>query len=559
MSKKKSDGETPTAAVPVAEEEMKDGGEQFAEAARMAGFSVVPNGGAVMPTIRLSDNLNAVAKLLGNVCARLDLFERNGTIVFFDHKGECKEMTARIFRTWISDYVIFYEKRNKEDEPVPVSMGMEVAATLLDSESVRRGVRVLKGLNTVRLPVVRVGGVVELLPYGMDDETGIYTVAAGVDYELDMDVAAARGWIERTFGTFPFSNPRSMAVQVAAMLALYIRHLPGGNGVRPGFLWLANKAESGKSVLAKAAQYPVLGRAPVVKMKKGEQLDKEMEAFMIAGAPSLFLDNVYGGIESATLDQMLTSEESEGRAMGGHGIFRAKNSALLFVTGNRLELNDDAERRFLVVDLFEKGDPMERGVDRGAVLNDDAMKAPEWRKRMLSVLWAFVRTWGEAGRPEGSVVRGTFETYSRVLGGIVEASGFTPPFQRAEIPDAINPEKKEFLELIGAVVEDMGLVPQRDYTLDDLARFARAAQIFEKQVGTEGEGKKLTVKEEKMGKEEATFAVDKGYMTESQRKSFGWRIKKLAGGELKIGGKRVEFGKREQARKSTFTVRILEG
>jgi hypothetical protein len=537
---------------------LPDGAAQFNELARVAGLAVVANDGVVVPEIRIVDNLAEVALKLGQVMNRVELFEQNGDLVFFDHRGERKVMTARIFRTWLQGRVLLFEKRNKSDDPLPTVLGIEAAATVLDAEQFRRGVRVLRGVNAVRLPVIRAGkSKPELLPYGYDDESGIFTVESGLDYDEDMAIEAARGWMERTFGKFPMASPRSMAVQMAAMLALYIRHLPGGSSLRPGFLWLANKAESGKSVQAKAAQYAVLGRAPAVKMKQGEQLDKEMEAFMIAGASCIFLDNVYGGINSATIDQMLTSEESEGRAMGGHGLFRAKNSAVLFVTGNRLELNDDAERRFLVVDLFEAGDPMDRPVERGEILNDDVMKSPEWRRRMLAALWAMVRHWGEQGKPEGSVVRGSFETYSRLLGGIVESCGYEPPFTRAEIADAINPEKAEFIEILKLVVEDMGLVKARDYSMEELVRFARLAQVFEKQVGTDSEGRRLTVTHEKLSKEDAPFAVDKGYMTEAHRSSFGKKMKRMAGGKSKVGALTVEFGKREQARKSTFSVTIL--
>lgn len=554
MGKKMSDGDDAAAGG----ECLPDGGAQFDAVARAAGLAVVGNDGVTMPAIRIEENIAVTATKLGQVMHRFELFEQNGELVFFDYRGERKVMTTRILRTWFQGKVILYQKM-RDDLPSATVLGMEDAATVLDSEQFRRGVRTLRGVNSVRLPVIRAGSSKPvLLPYGFDDETGIFTVNGGLDYDEDVALEAARGSFWRWFGKFPMASPRSMSVHIAQMHALYIRHLPGGSGLRPGFLALANKSESGKSVLAKAAQYPVLGRAPAVKMKQGEQLDKEIEAFMIAGAASLFLDNVYGGISSATIDQMLTSEESEGRAMGGHGLFRAKNSAVLFVTGNRLELNEDAERRFLVVDLFEKGDPMDRPVERGEVLNDEVMKSPEWRKEMLGAMWAMVRHWGEAGRPEGSVVRGTFETYSRLLGGIVEAAGYVPPFQRAEIPDAINPERAEFLEMARLVVEDMGLLKTRDYTLEELARFSRMAQVFERNVGTESEGRKLTAKEDKLGKDEAAVALDKGYMTDIQRKSFGWRIKKLAGGVVKVAWKQVEFGKREQARKSTYTVTILD-
>jgi hypothetical protein len=307
-------------------------------------------------------------------------------------------------------------------------------------------------------------------------------------------------------------------------------------------------------VLAKAAQYAVLGRCPAVKMKKGEQLDKEMEAFAIAGVPCLFLDNVRGGIDSPTLEQMMTSEESEGRGMGGHGLFSAKNAALLFATGNGIKLTADAERRFLVIDLFEKGDPMERVKDE--ILNDDLMKSPEWRAEMLAAMWAMVRTWHEAGMPRGSVLRGSFETWCGLIGGIVEAAGYENPCQRAEIPDAINPEAMEFKELLGLIVCEMGERREKDFTLEDLARLGRSAQLFERIIGTAAEGKALAAKTDKLARDEMMLAADRGMMTPEQKMKFGWLIGKEAGGEPKWNGRTVEFGKRHQARKSTYTIKL---
>lgn len=512
--------------------------------------------GPRMPSVRLTaDNLAVMARLLGQCMNRVDLFEQNGRLWFVDYKGEKREMTPLKFRTWLANHVLLYEKRQKDsDDPIPCTMATEHAATVLASDDFLRGVRKLEGFSHVRLPVLREGGKLERLPFGYDEPTGLFTVDAGWDFDTEMALEAARGWIARGFGGFPFTDGRSLAVQVAAMLAPMVRLLPGGGGLRMGFLWLANGPETGKSVCAKAAQYPVLGRAPAVKLKKDEQLDKELEALLIAGVPSIFMDNVRFGINSPAIEQMMTAEESEGRGMGGHGLFSVRNSALLFVTGNSLKLNADIERRFLVVDMFEKGDPMDRNVPRDEVLSDDVMKSVEWRRNMLGALWAFVREWHAAGMPEGSVVRGSFEGFSRLLGGIVEAAGYDNPCQRAEIPDAINPDAQEFNELVGLIVAEMGDRRVVDFTLEDMARLARSANLFERLIGTREAGMQLTAKLERLAKDELWNAPDRGYMDDSQRKRFGHFIRGQAGKNPMWKGKPVEFGKREQARKSTYTV-----
>lgn len=516
-----------------------------------------------MPVVRIEPDLNITSKRLGEIVARLDLFSMNGDQVFFDHLGEMKPMSAKKFRTWISDHVITAEKFDKDSgKPWARSLGIDEAATVLESENFRRGVRQLKGVNMVRCPVIRESDVkellptgFELLPWGYDTETQIYTVPGGLEYETDLPIEVAKGRMAREFGTFPITDDRSFAVHVAAFLALFIRHLPGGMGLRPGFLWYANTAGSGKSVLAKACLYPVMGRAAAAKMKKNEDLDKELEAFCRASAPYIFLDNIYGGINSASIDQLLTSTESTGRAMGGHGIFVARNTALLLGTANQIDLNDDALRRFLLIDLFEKGSPSER---TGFVpLDDERMKSDVWRKSMLEVMCSFVKHWHAQGMPKGKERLESFESYAELLGGIVEAAGYAPPFKKAVLPDAKSPGQAEFEELLRLVISEMGDEREKDFTTSDLARLARSAELYKNDIGTEADGKKLTIKEDGIAAAERHMARDLGYMTPAQASAFGKRITKLVGKEPTVDGAKLEFGKRTQSRKASYTVKRI--
>lgn len=532
-----------------------DASAQLAGLANAAGLAVLGAGDA-QPVVRIEPDLNVTARRLGEIVARLDIFEMNGAQVFFDNKGEMQTMTGRKFRTWISDHVVTCVKFDpKSGTPWPASLAVDEAATVLECENFRRGVRPLKGVNHVRCPVIREGGKLEALPWGYDAQTQIYTVPGGLEYALDLDLAVAKGRFARLLGSFPITDERSFAVQVAAMLALFIRHLPGGMGLRPGFLWYANKPGSGKSVLAKVCLYIVLGRAAVAKLKKDDDLDKEIEAFCRAAVPYIFLDNIRGGLNSTTIEQMLTSEESTGRAMGGHGTFTAQNTALLLATGNQIDLTEDALRRFLLVDLFEKGDPEARVVE--TPLNDSLMRSEQWRVEMLEAVWAVVAHWHESGMPKGSRTLASFEEYALLLGGIVEGAGYASPFQKAEIADAKSPGAAEFDELLALVLGEMGLETSREVSVEDLARLARSAQLYQRAVGTQEEGKKLTIKEDGLGKEERGMAQDHGYMTPPQRSSFGKVMTKQIGTEHTIGGRKVEFGKREQARKATYTVKIL--
>jgi hypothetical protein len=298
-----------------------------------------------------------------------------------------------------------------------------------------------------------------------------------------------------------------------------------------------------------------MGRAAVAKLKKDDDLDKEIEAFCRAAVPYIFLDNIRGGLNSTTIEQMLTSEESTGRAMGGHGTFDAKNTALLLATGNQIDLTEDALRRFLLIDLFEKGDPEARQVD--VPLNDTLMRSEKWRIEMLEALWALVRNWHERGMPKGSKSLASFEEYAALLGGIVEAAGYEPPFQKAEIADAKSPGAAEFDELLGLLLDEMEEETEMEVTMEVLARLARAGQLYQKAVGTQAEGKKLTIKLDGIPAAERALAPDMGYLDQSMKSAFGKLMTKQIGTEHMVKGKKIEFGKREQARKATYTVKVL--
>lgn len=515
------------------------------------------------PQVRCGPNLNEVAARLGEEIAKLDLFDLNGELVWFDHLGRQRQMTGRVFRTWINQFLILYFRSTDDGRPIAATLKTDDANAILESRAFRAGVRVLEGVNLVRLPVVRKDGALELLPWGYDAETKVYTVPDGVEYDEAMDMDVALGWIDRLLGDFPFADARSRAVQVAAMAAIFVKHLPGGQALRPGFLWLANKPGSGKSVLAKIGLYAVLGHAAAAKMKKGEEFDKELEAFSRSAIPYIFFDNVYGGVASDRLDQLLTSKASMGRAMGGHGTFMARNTALLLITGNGLDLNEDAQRRFRVVDLFEKGDPQARKIT--LPLDDDVMESPEFRSKTLAAMYALVKNWWDQGMPAPGLVLASFEPFSRMLGGIVKAAGFGEPFEEAVIPDAISPEKAEMRELLEEVVRDMlstgdepGGVKEKEYSVQDFARMARAQRLFTEMIGDEEEGKRLTIKMDGLTGDLKAHAMDEGYLTPAQASKFGKMLAKKAGTEFEVLGSRIEFGRREQHRKRIFTMKILE-
>jgi len=103
----------------------------------------------------------------------------------------------------------------------------------------------------------------------------------------------------------------------------------------------------------------------------------------------------------------------------------------------------------------------------------------------------------------------------------------------------------------------MGALEEKDFTLEDLCRLARAGQLYQRDVGTLEDGKKLTVKVDGVPKEHRGAVQDMGYMNDSHASAFGKRMTKEIGTEPTVMGKKIQFGKRKQARRAIYTVKVI--
>lgn len=519
-------------------------------------LSVVAEG--AMPVVTNTGKISELAKRFGELAPKLDVFEIHGDLFYYDHRGERKVMTGRVFRGWIENHVhVVGGYDRKSGLPQDGSLQLGDAMDVLVNGDFLRGVRCIKQENKVRLPVIRESGKLELLPWGYDAETEVYTVPGGLEYPMDWDVSEGKKWFEKWFGSMPYLDDRSKAVMVAGLLVLFIKHLPGGNGLRPGFLWEANLAGSGKSLCAKACLMPVLGYAPVGKKKSNEELDKEIEACIRSKSPAIFLDNLYGKLQNATIDQLLTSKTFTFRQMGDQKMVTLRNDAPVYVTGNELEKNDDAFRRFLQCYLFEKGNPGARKVEH--MLDDDVMESEEWRKDALASLWSFVACWEDLKRPKGETALGSFEVFSWLVGGIVKACGYADPIDRPG-DDGVSPDKVDFLAMMGEVCDEMKAegMTSKLWGYEDLARIARTLDVFSDKVGDAEWGRNETIRREKLTGDERCHAVDKGYLEQKQLQRLSAFIKPKIGTEPSFGDVKLRFGDlTKEKRKTKFTIEIL--
>jgi hypothetical protein len=245
--------------------------------------------------------------------------------------------------------------------------------------------------------------------------------------------------------------------------------------------------------------------------------------------------------------------------MGGQSIVTLRNDAPVIVTGNDLEKDEDAFRRFLQCMLFETGDPNQRKVE--FLLDDDVVSNDEWRKEALAALWSFVRCWNEKGRPVGNTTLGSFEQFSRLMGGIVTACGYADPMQRPAENEGVSPEVADFRALVAGMYGEMRERGESKalFGYEECARIARALDVFGDIVGDYEHGKRATIKRDKLTGEERGYAVDHGYLEQTELQAWSAFLKGKIGQEpMMPDGSQVRFGDRvKEKRRTKFTLEVI--
>jgi len=312
------------------------------------------------------------------------------------------------------------------------------------------------------------------------------------EWTLDESVTYLR-WL---LSEFPFSDwsededgngeitrqSRSQAVQVAAMFSMFCKSMMRLGSNRMGFIFTANSQRSGKSLLAKLAIMPPCGNFKGQSWKSNEEeLNKVIDAEMIAGSNYICFDNVRGYVGSPTLEGLMTSPSWTGRILKESQMFEVKNRMTLFITGNECIVSPDMSHRCLIVDLHvNEGNVQDRAPSW--VLDESWLLEKENRRCILSALWGVVRAWVAAGKPLaasfGFKPRLGFEHWGELIGGIVGFSGFGDCLEFPQLDAGGNSEERSILDLLDYLVAKM-TDDQREFTFQEVSQICYEEGLFE--------------------------------------------------------------------------------
>jgi hypothetical protein len=191
-------------------------------------------------------------------------------------------------------------------------------------------------------------------------------------------------------------------------------------------------AGTGKSLLAKILLLIITGRRPALSTlpESEEELSKVLLSVIMEGGEYFVLDNVNRRINSGTLAAVITSGVLRGRILGKSEMITVPARTPVILTANNPDLSRDMARRCVTIDLsIDLENPAGRNNFKHPDLENYVL---ENRGRILTAAFTLARAWHNAGKPEGKATLGSFETWSRIIGGILTNAGISGFLSNAE-------------------------------------------------------------------------------------------------------------------------------
>jgi hypothetical protein len=152
-----------------------------------------------------------------------------------------------------------------------------------------------------------------------------------------------------------------------------------------------------------------------------------------------------------------------------------------------MQIGREMMRRIIICDLIQRAErPEERTVKRP--FSESSLA--EARPQFLSALYALTDNWLQVGRPSGPTIRGGFEEWCRVIGGIVTAAGLSDPMAIVQHSNA-DSDLNDFRELVKAMASGQcseasspatsqrnGVCPAR------IREFVITEELFQERIGS---------------------------------------------------------------------------
>ena len=261
---------------------------------------------------------------------------------------------------------------------------------------------------------------------------------------------AALGRLEAWLTEFPFDTPADRGVAMAAILTAAMR---ASLAHAPGFVVSKPDYGSGASTLCDIINVVLCGApAPVVNADTGNaEITKTIDGLMLAGAPSIVIDNVVDGqtFNSVALAQLLSQPTRQIRPLGRSDTIGVPCTQMVLVNGNNIMVADDLVRRFVAIRLNPRCESPHKRAFKHPAIVAEAQRA---RAGILSDCYTVI----EAHRLHGdapSLPLAGFEQWSRTVAGALVWTGYENPIASQAKIERDDPRKSLWRTIMRAWFE----------------------------------------------------------------------------------------------------------
>jgi hypothetical protein len=251
-------------------------------------------------------------------------------------------------------------------------------------------------------------------------QSGGFKIPAVAAVPSEEDVAqAAKLLTVDWLGDFPFASDADKANVIALPLTMTGRMF---FALAPLFVFDASTAGAGKGLLATTISLIATGEPPQVMElpADGEEQRKKITSALLAGHELIMWDESHV-IAGRTLAAILTAEKYSDRLLGGNKLISVTNRFTQVALGNNVEVWGDMKRRIVPARLVPDTEHPEHRTD---FRHPDLERwARDHRGELLAAVLTIWRNWIAKGRPEAPAGMGSFERWSRTVGGALQAAG----------------------------------------------------------------------------------------------------------------------------------------
>ena len=220
----------------------------------------------------------------------------------------------------------------------------------------------------------------------------------------------------------PFATEADRANYFAAFLTMLNRPLI--KGPTPIILIESSTQGTGKTLTGESIIKINTGRpaVPTAWSSDEEELKKTIHSMLISGNEYIFIDNVNGKIGSGTLASVVTSGSLNSRILGFSKMVSAPCNAIIIITANNPDVSREIARRCVPIKLVtDLENPAERTGFKHPDLDSFIM---ENRAELIKAGLVMIRAWfANECDTSGVKVLGSFEAWSRTIGGILKSCG----------------------------------------------------------------------------------------------------------------------------------------